>query len=336
LVPGAVVDSEAPAQRWLDRYSAPLDGLDPMLLEAALTAATTKRDGSMASAEVARRRRTTLNAVLKAAVRRDLLPANPMDKVEWKLPKRSVVVDVAVLPSFADIVAIVDWTVALPTAAGRYGALFACVGMAGMRPSEAGHLRVADLDLPEERCGLARLRGSTASPGRRFVAGDGVHEDKALKQRAVGEVRPVPLPPVLVEVLRGHLARFEPVEGRVFTTSTGRPFTSTSYTETWNRARAHRWPAESPLASTTLYDLRHSAATLMLRAGVSPAEVARRLGHSVDVLMRVYAGVFVGERERSNDLIEAAQTDEMDTPAGPPPPARRTRRPRGGDRSLGI
>jgi hypothetical protein len=45
---------------------------------------------------------------------------------------------------------------------------------------------------------------------------------------------------------------------------------------------------------------------MMLRAAVPPAEVARRLGHSVDVLMRVYAGVFNDERERSNQLIDKA------------------------------
>jgi hypothetical protein len=45
---------------------------------------------------------------------------------------------------------------------------------------------------------------------------------------------------------------------------------------------------------------------MMLRAAVPPAEVARRLGHSVDVLMRVYAGVFDDERDRSNQLIDEA------------------------------
>ena len=70
--------------------------------------------------------------------------------------------------------------------------------------------------------------------------------------------------------------------------------------------RAHLWPAPHPLSKTTVYDLRHSAATMMLRAGVPAAEVARRLGHSVDVLLRVYAGVHNDERERSNALIEAA------------------------------
>jgi hypothetical protein len=45
---------------------------------------------------------------------------------------------------------------------------------------------------------------------------------------------------------------------------------------------------------------------MMLRAGVPAAEVARRLGHSVDILMRVYAAVFDDERQRSNELIDRA------------------------------
>lgn len=43
---------------------------------------------------------------------------------------------------------------------------------------------------------------------------------------------------------------------------------------------------------------------MMLQAGVSPAEAARRLGHSIDILLRVYAGVLVEERDRSNELID--------------------------------
>ena len=74
----------------------------------------------------------------------------------------------------------------------------------------------------------------------------------------------------------------------------------------WLRARAQLWPKGHPLASATVYDLRHAAAKMMLRAAVPLAEVARRLGHSVDVLMRVYAGVFDDQRERSNKLIDKA------------------------------
>ena len=42
----------------------------------------------------------------------------------------------------------------------------------------------------------------------------------------------------------------------------------------------------------------------MIRAGVPLPEVARRLGHSVEILLRVYAGVFENERKLSNEAIE--------------------------------
>jgi hypothetical protein len=42
--------------------------------------------------------------------------------------------------------------------------------------------------------------------------------------------------------------------------------------------------------SSWLHDLRHASATLLLNSGVSLKEVARRLGHSVDVLWKVCAG----------------------------------------------
>jgi len=72
------------------------------------------------------------------------------------------------------------------------------------------------------------------------------------------------------------------------------------------------WPHGHKLGKTTVYDLRHAAATMMLRSEVSPAELALRLGHSVDVLMRVDAGVFSDERERSNRLIDDAPRDAKD------------------------
>ncbi|MDH3292807.1 MAG: hypothetical protein OER95_00630 [Acidimicrobiia bacterium] len=50
---------------------------------------------------------------------------------------------------------------------------------------------------------------------------------------------------------------------------------------------------------------RRRSVRAMLSAGVNPAEVARRLGHSVDMLMKVYAGVFQDERERANQQLSA-------------------------------
>ncbi len=304
-------DAASDVARWLAKNSIRLVDLSAPILETALTGATTRVDGKAMSAEVIRRRRTTLNAVLKLAVRRGQLDANPMDKVEWKVPDRSLAVDISTVPSFKDIAALIEFTWAGPPVSRRYAALFACVGIAGMRPSEAMALRVEDVSLPTSGWGMAILRGATTAPGFRYTDNEGVHEDKQLKQRAVGAVRQVPLAPDLVRHLRAHLAEFPAVGNRVFTTSKGTPMSTTSYSAAWHRARADRWPASSVLADVTLYDLRHSAATLMLAAGVMPAEVARRLGHSVDVLMRTYAGVLDDEAERSNLIIEQEQQRQL-------------------------
>lgn len=306
---------EAPDHAWLARWSVPLADINAGLLERVLTAATTKRDGTSMAAAVVRRHRTTLGAVLRSALRRGLIEANPLDQVEWRAPERDMAVDVATVPSLADVVEIVDHVAGLSSSGARYAALYASVGMAGLRPSEAIGMQCTDLELPSEGWGLARLRGAMTSPGRRYSAGGDVHEMKGLKQRPRDATRDVPLPPQLVERLQSHIERWAPGDGVVFTNGADRPATAANYGPVWTRARRELWPEGHPLATTTVYDLRHAAATMMLRAGVPPAEVARRLGHSVDILMRVYAGVLTDERDRSNALIEVEINRQLTAPA---------------------
>ena len=61
----------------------------------------------------------------------------------------------------------------------------------------------------------------------------------------------------------------------------------------------------SPLAARP-YDLRHAAVSLWLNAGVPAPTVARRAGHSVDVLLRVYAACIDGEDQFANTRIADA------------------------------
>jgi integrase len=94
-------------------------------------------------------------------------------------------------------------------------------------------------------------------------------------------------------------------DGRLFSTSTGG---TVSASAVWRDARVIGPSPEqlvTPLAGRP-YDLRHACATLLLNAGVPPKEVARRLGHSVEVLWKVYAGCLDGDEERINRMIEKA------------------------------
>ncbi len=63
--------------------------------------------------------------------------------------------------------------------------------------------------------------------------------------------------------------------------------------------------AASPLARRP-YDLRHAAVSLWLNAGVPATQVAEWAGHSVNVLLRVYAKVVDGQREDAMRRIQAA------------------------------
>lgn len=293
-----------PMADWLARWSFPLDEIGAGVLERALVAGTTKANGEPVAPTVAKRRRDLLNAALKSAVRRDLLVSNPMNRVEWTVQRTTAAVDITTLPTIADVENLVLAVADLQSQGARYAAFFACIGYAGMRPSEVAALQSSDVDLPAEGWGRATLREAEPSPGRRYTGTGSTRQRKPLKHRPDGAIRSVPLPPPLVAHLRDHLDRWPSSDGRVFVNAGGRSVTAENYGKVWNRVKPTVWCSDHPAALAVPYDLRHSAATVMIRAGVPLAEIARRLGHSVDVLLRVYAGLFADDEARSNEAIE--------------------------------
>ena len=63
--------------------------------------------------------------------------------------------------------------------------------------------------------------------------------------------------------------------------------------------------AATPLAERP-YDLRHGGVSLWLNAGVGAPEVAERAGHSVNVLLRVYAKCIDGQDDVARRRIQEA------------------------------
>lgn len=57
------------------------------------------------------------------------------------------------------------------------------------------------------------------------------------------------------------------------------------------------------------YDLRHAGVSFWLSSGVDPMECARRAGHTIAVLFRVYAKVLAQTQERANHRIDAAMRE---------------------------
>jgi integrase len=179
---------------------------------------------------------------------------------------------------------------------------------AALRPAEANRLREEDCVLPASGWGELVLARSAARSNGRYTDSGEVWEERSLKRRPDGAVRVVPIPPQLVEILRGHLDQFGTTDdGRLFRgLKDGQPVNPTVYTDAWKRARVIGLSPEqaaSPLAGRP-YDLRHAAVSTWLAAGVSPADVAARAGQSVEVLLKVYTKCLDGQQAVANQRID--------------------------------
>ena len=123
------------------------------------------------------------------------------------------------------------------------------------------------------------------------------HEERGLKHRPAQETRRVPSPPELVGILRDHVETFGvAADGRMFSSERGKVAASTAISDVWAEARTRALaPVQvaSPLAARP-YDLRHAAVPLWLNAGVPASGMAESAGHSVQVLLRVYAKCQIG------------------------------------------
>jgi integrase len=137
-------------------------------------------------------------------------------------------------------------------------------------------------------------------------------EPRQLKHRARKEVRVVPCPPPLVQLLRRHLAEHGTApDGRLFRGERGGPISDSVYSRVWERARTaalSSCEAASPLADRP-YSLRHAAVSTWLNAGVDPTQVADWAGHSVNVLLRVYAKCDSGRELVARQLVEIHPAD---------------------------
>lgn len=92
----------------------------------------------------------------------------------------------------------------------------------------------------------------------------------------------------------------------------------------WDKARrAALTPEEyaSPLARRP-YDLRHACVSFWLAVGVPAAQVAEWAGHSITVLLEIYAKVIAGLENSAKQRIEVGlRTMGTTDPAAPPTPS---------------
>ena len=300
----------AAALDWAKRASLPVADLeDTAIVRLALAACAKTLTGKAAAGSTQRRKRSVFYNALGYAVEQGHLPANPVDRVQWTAPAVAATVDRRVVVSPAQAEALLNAVGRLGKRGEHLKAFFACLYYAALRPSEAVMLREADLHLPKAGWGRIVLSASASRAGRAWTDEGTARQERGLKHRADNETRTIPVPPVLVRLLRAQIRRFGTApDGRIFQTARSGILQDSGYNEVWDQARKTALtPARyrSPLGRRP-YDLRHAAVSLWLNSGVPATEVARRAGHGVAVLLKIYAHCIDGQSDTANKRITDA------------------------------
>jgi integrase len=255
------------------------------------------------SAKRARKAHQVLSQILASAVDGGRLPRNVAEGI--KLPKvqrkEMHFLTAAQVEALADAIE------------PPYGVLVRVAAYTGLRPCEYVALKVGRLDLLRGTARVAEAAPEVA--GHLEWGGVKTHE-----------ARTVRLPRSVAEELGVYLADRPHGPGDlVFTAPRGGPVRSSKFVPVRfkpaiavaNQAIAELDPDSRPdplPEELRLYDLRHTAASLMIRQGASVKAVQKQLGHATaSITLDTYGHLFPDELDALADRLEDARTDALAT-----------------------
>jgi integrase len=216
-----------------------------------------------------------LSRILEEAVADGLIASNPArrPKLERERPREPRFLEPDELARLAEEVP------------DRYKALIYLLGYGGLRIGEAAALRRDDIDTKARR---VHVRRTIAEVAGRLV--------ESLPKS--GKPRVVVIPDFLAKMLAEHMLAY-PGE-RVFTTEQG------GVLRVGNFRKRIFYPAarRAGLAGLKIHDLRHTAASLAIRAGGHPKAVSEMLGHAnISITMDRYGHLFPSQLEQLADAM---------------------------------
>ena len=232
---------------------------------------------------------------LDHALKMGLLARNVADAVAPPHPKRRSIVTLA--PE--DVPMFLRASRRTP-----FHTLYCTALFTGMRLGELLGLRWCNVDLE-----MATLSVSQALLKRRSVC-------QMVEPKSTHSRRSIAISPALTILLRQHRAQQEAERillganlkesDLVFAKSDGEPLDPGTVTKTFSRVLA-----KAGLTHIRFHDLRHTHATLMLKAGIHPKIVQERLGHgSIAVTMDIYSHVVSGLQELAAQRFERIFDEE--------------------------
>jgi integrase len=262
---------------------------DVAVMAARLNSDISKRTGRPLAPATRRSTLIALQHALDDAVKSGLLEANPATGVKRPKVRR---------PEMNTWSGVELSTFLRATRGGRLGSLWHLLALTGLRRGEALGLKWSDVDFDHGRLALQRQR----------VMNKNVVVERQTK---TGKPRSVSLDADTTAVLQRQsqqqlddAAEWEAAwtgDGHVFARENGEPWNPNRITKLFDQV-----VRTVDVPRIRLHDLRHSWATLALRAGVHPKVVQERLGHAnIAITMDTYSHVMPDMQESAAELVAA-------------------------------
>jgi integrase len=198
----------------------------------------------------------------------------------------------------------------LQAAAGeRFYVLYVLALTTGMREGELLALRWQDVDLEQA---LLQVRLTIQESRRQGEHGNLIGMYILVEPKTAKSRRRISLAPIAVSALRAHRKRqneerlrlgpaWDTTYDLVFPNSIGRLMDPRNFLLLFRRILTR-----AGLPRLRFHDLRHTAATLLLRRGINPKVVAEMLGHaSVRITLDIYSHVTPDMQETAAMVMEA-------------------------------
>jgi integrase len=227
-----------------------------------------------------------LHRLFEVAVDEERLTRNPTDGIQVEQAARRE-------PRFLDQNEVQQIAAEVPD---PYRALVQFLAWTGLRIGEASALRVKNLDLAARTVRV--VENSPEVAGLKYTGPTKTSKPRTVRFGAG-----------LAAILKGHLAAYgtplDP-ESFVFTGPEGGQVRQNNFRKRIFQPAAKRAGID-PVP--TVHDLRHTAASLMARAGWTMREAQEQLGHSHATMTDCYTHLFPEDREQKVAALDALLTD---------------------------
>jgi len=245
--------------------------------------------GELLSAKTIANHHGLLSASMETAIRLKRRGDNPCKGVQ--LPRDESIKEKMHFMTAAESLAVVN---AHPA---RYQPLMAFLRGTGARFGEATALLGGDFQLDVKQPTVRIEKAWKRDADDRFYVGP----PKTKKSR-----RTVSLSPSLVALVRPAVEAAG-ADGLVFVTTYGGPIRHSSFYEFWEGALDKLDYPKGAGNRPRIHDMRHTHASLMLGAGMSPFELSRRLGHeSIQTTVDRYSHLVPDAQFRAAEMAERA------------------------------